>query len=120
MKNILRTLILFAIRVFGIAGARTAARQAQQPAPQSPRILLIRPDHLGDLVLTTPVLNALKTHLPNASITMMVGPWSSEVVARHPAIDRLLLCPFPGFQRAAQKPLSPYILLRNVAQQLRR
>ena len=51
---------------------------------------------------------------------MMVGPWSSEVVARHPAIDRLLLCPFPGFQRAAQKPLSPYILLRSVAQQLRR
>ena len=120
LKNILRTLILFAIRVFGIAGARLADRQAQQPAPQSPRILLIRPDHLGDLVLTTPVLNALKTHLPNASITMMVGPWSSEVVARHPAIDRLLLCPFPGFQRAAQKPLSPYILLRNVAQQLRR
>src|SRR5436305_5570146 len=120
LKNILRTLILFAIRVFGIAGARSADRQAQQPAPQSPRILLIRPDHLGDLVLTTPVLNALKTHLPNASITMMVGPWSSEVVARHPAIDRLLLCPFPGFQRAAQKPLSPYILLRNVAQQLLR
>jgi ADP-heptose:LPS heptosyltransferase len=50
---------------------------------------------------------------------MMVGPWSSEVIARHPAIDRLLLCPFPGFQRAAQKPLSPYILLRNVARQLR-
>src|SRR5947207_8219159 len=118
LKNILRTLILFAIRVFGIAGARSADRQAQQPAPQSPRILLIRPDHLGDLVLTTPVLNALKTHLPNASITMMVGPWSSEVVARHPAIDRLLLCPFPGFQRSEQQPLAPYTLLLSTAQQL--
>ena len=64
LKNILRTLILFAIRVFGIAGARAAARQAQQPTPQSPRILLIRPDHLGDLVLTTPVLHALKHTFP--------------------------------------------------------
>jgi ADP-heptose:LPS heptosyltransferase len=66
------------------------------------------------------VLDALKTHIPEAHITMMVGPWSSEVVARHPAIDRLLTCPFPGFQRAAQKPLTPYILLFSVAQQLRR
>jgi len=51
---------------------------------------------------------------------MMVGPWSSEVVARHPAIDCLLTCPFPGFQRAAQKSLAPYILLLRIAQQLRR
>jgi ADP-heptose:LPS heptosyltransferase len=120
LKHILRTLILLAIRVFGIPGVRAAARQAQLSLPQSPRILLIRPDHLGDLILTTPVLHALKSRLPNATITMMVGPWSSEVVARHPAIDRLLLCQFPGFQRATQKPLAPYILLLTVAKQLRR
>src|SRR5260370_36482967 len=70
--------------------------------------------------MTTPVLAALKQHAPGAHITMMVGPWSSEVVARHPAIDRLIICPFPGFQRAAQKPLAPYILLVSVAKQLRR
>ncbi len=120
MKQLLRTLILFAIRIIGIPGARVAAQQAQKPTPQAPRILLIRPDHLGDLVLTTPVLHALKSHLPNSTITMMVGPWSSEVVARHPAIDHLLLCPFPGFQRTPQKPLAPYKVLFSVAQQLRR
>lgn len=120
LKQLLRSLILFAIRIIGIPGARAAAKQAQKPAPQAPRILLIRPDHLGDLVLTTPVLHALKSHLPNATIIMMVGPWSSEVVARHPAIDRLLLCPFPGFQRTPQKPLAPYKVLFSVAQQLRR
>jgi len=120
LKQLLRTLILFAIRIIGIPGARVAAQQAQKPTPQAPRILLIRPDHLGDLVLTTPVLHALKSHLPNATITMMVGPWSSEVVARHPAIDHLLLCPFPGFQRTPQKPLAPYKVLFSVAQQLRR
>jgi ADP-heptose:LPS heptosyltransferase len=125
LKQLLRTLTLFAIRVIGIPGARAAAQQAlpsspPQAPPRAPRILLIRPDHLGDLVLTTPVLRALKAHIPNATITMMVGPWSSEVVARHPAIDRLLLCPFPGFQRAPQKPLAPYTLLLSTAQQLRR
>ena len=83
-------------------------------------MLLIRPDHLGDLVLTTPVLDALKTHAPDAHITMMVGPWSSEVVARHPALDRVITCPFPGFRRTAQGMFEPYVQLFRVAQQVRR
>jgi len=120
VKHFLRTLLLFLIRLIGMPGAYTAAREARQPPISQPRILLIRPDHLGDLVLTTPVLNALKEQIPDAHITMMVGPWSSEVVARHPAIDKLITCPFPGFQRAPQKLLAPYTLLFSTAKQLRR
>jgi ADP-heptose:LPS heptosyltransferase len=71
-------------------------------------------------VLTTPVLNALKTHAPDAYITMMVGSWSSEVVARHPALDRLITCPFPGFRRTTQGLFEPYVQLFRVAQQVRR
>ncbi len=120
VKQFLRTLILLAVRLLGIPGARIAAQQARKPLPTVPRILLIRPDHLGDLVLTTTVLHALRTHAPNAHITMMVGPWSSEIVARHPDIDQLITFPFPGFQRTPQKPWTPYILLLSAAQQLRR
>lgn len=123
MRNQLRTAILLLVRLLGMP-QNLVARQPHklQPAEpvRTPRILLIRPDHLGDLVLTTPVLNALKKQVPDASITMMVGPWSSEVVARHPAIDELITCRFPSFQRAAQHPLPPYTLLLNTAQQLRR
>jgi len=100
-------------------GVRTAARHAGLPLPGTARILLIRPDHLGDLLLTTPVLHALKTRVPDASITMMVGPWSSEIVARHPDIDEVITFAFPGFQRAPQKPWTPYVLLFSAAQQLR-
>ncbi len=116
MKRLLRTLILLFVRLYGISAARRATRKA---VGTPPRILLIRPDHLGDLVLTTPVLNALRQHAPNAHITMMVGAWSSEVVARHPALDQLLTCPFPGFRRAAQGSLEPYMQLFRTAQQLR-
>ncbi len=115
MKRLLRNLILLIVRLLGAPGARSAVK----PVSNTPRILLLRPDHLGDLVMTTPVFHALKQKAPGAHITMMVGPWSSEVVARHPDIDRLLTCPFPGFQRTAQKALAPYILLFNVAKQLR-
>jgi len=120
LKRLLRALILLLVRLFGAPGARTAAQSARKNPSTAPRILLIRPDHLGDLVMTTPVLAALKQHAPGAHITMMVGPWSSEVIARHPAIDRLIICPFPGFQRAAQKALAPYVLLFSIAKQLRR
>ena len=120
LKRLLRALILLLVRLFGAPRARKAAQSARKNPSTAPRLLLIRPDHLGDLVTTTPVLAALKQHVPGAHITMMVGPWSSEVVARHPAIDRLIICSFPGFQRAVQKALAPYILLFNVAKQLRR
>ena len=120
MRQLLRVLMLAFVRIIGLAGAMQAARRARVQASEAPRILLVRPDHLGDLVLTTPVFHALKTQLPNAQITLMVGPWSSEVVARHPAIDRLIPCSFPGFRRAAQNPFMPYIMLFNVAKQLRR
>ena len=115
MKRLLRNLILLIVRLLGAPGARSAVK----PVSITPRILLLRPDHLGDLVMTTPVFHALKQKAPGAHITMMVGPWSSEVVARHPDIDRLFTCPFPGFQRTAQKALAPYTLLFNVAKQLR-
>jgi len=37
----------------------------------SHRILLIRPDRLGDVLLTTPVIQALKQNFPNSSLTLM-------------------------------------------------
>jgi ADP-heptose:LPS heptosyltransferase len=72
------------------------------------------------MLLVTPILQALKERIPNAHITMMVGQWSADIVERHPALDNTITCPFPGFQRASQKPLTPYQLLFTTARQLRR
>ena len=117
MKRLLRTIILLVIRLLGAPGARKAAQSANKTF-ETPRILLVRPDHLGDLLMTTPIFHALKQQAPKAHISVMVGPWSGEVVERHPDIDHILTCPFPGFQRAAQKALTPYILLFKTAKQL--
>jgi heptosyltransferase-2/heptosyltransferase-3 len=61
--------------------------------------LYIKPDHLGDLLLATPALAALRQQLPNARVTALVGPWSQMVLQRNPDLDALLTCPFPGFDR---------------------
>src|SRR3954463_10667142 len=62
-------------------------------------VLYIKPDHLGDLLLATPALAALRQQLPNARVTALVGPWSRMVLQRNPDIDALLTCSFPGFER---------------------
>lgn len=107
------------IRLLGAPGARKATQSAKKTL-ETPRILLVRPDHLGDLILTTPVFQALKQQAPDARISVMVGPWSREVIERHTDIHSILTCPFPGFQRTAQKAMTPYILLLRTAKQLQR
>src|SRR5216110_2146125 len=120
MKRILRTTILLLIRILGARRASTSRLSTATTTDHNPRILLVRPDHLGDMLLVTPILQAIQERMPHAHITMMVGQWSADIVERHPAIDHIITCPFPGFQRASQKPLAPYQLLFATAKQLRR
>jgi lipopolysaccharide heptosyltransferase II len=83
-------------------------------------ILLIRPDHLGDLLFTTPALRALREAFPQARITGLVGPWAEAVVASNPCLDEVLLCPFPGFTRQPKRSIiEPYIVLWRYARLLR-
>lgn len=84
------------------------------------RILVIRPDHLGDVLFVTPALRALRAALPEAHIACLVGPWSAQVVSNNPHLDEVLICPFPGFARQPKKNvLEPYLLLRSHARALR-
>jgi heptosyltransferase-2 len=59
------------------------------PAPK--RILVIRLDRLGDVVLSTPVPQALREQFPHAFIALMVRPACRELVQGHPAIDEVLV-----------------------------
>ena len=94
-------------------------RSASPPVASPRRILLIRPDHLGDLLFTTPALDALRAALPGAHLTALVGPWGAPVVAGHPALDEVQVCPFPGFTRQAKgDPLAPYRTLAAEARRL--
>jgi ADP-heptose:LPS heptosyltransferase len=116
MKRLLRSLML--AFVYGLGKVRRSRQQVIEQPGSAPRILIVRPDHLGDMILVTPILHALKSALPDAQITMMVGPWSSEIVARHPAVEHVITCAFPGFQRVPQRPLDPYKLLFQTAPKL--
>jgi ADP-heptose:LPS heptosyltransferase len=59
------------------------------------RLLFVRPDHLGDVLLTLPAAALVREVLPAARVTYLVGP-AGEDVARHcPHVDEVLVAPFP-------------------------
>jgi lipopolysaccharide heptosyltransferase II len=55
------------------------------------KILVIRPDRIGDVVLSTPVLEALKLRYPNAEIHFLVRDTVVPVVEHNPFIKKLVV-----------------------------
>ncbi len=83
-------------------------------------ILLIRPDHLGDVLLTAPAILALARARPEARLMALVGPWSAGVISAYPEVEMTLTLPFPGFARHPNRPSAqPYWLAWRWARQLR-
>ena len=62
---------------------------SSHPAPG--RILVIRTDRLGDVVLSTPVLTTLREQYPESYIALMVAPFTRELVENHPALNHLMI-----------------------------
>lgn len=92
-----------------------------QKAQDRERILLIRPDHLGDVLLTLPAIRALRRARPHAELHALIGGWSADVIANFDDIDYALTLPFPGFTRQSKLNWrSPYELLIESARHLRR
>jgi ADP-heptose:LPS heptosyltransferase len=54
------------------------------------RILAVRLDNLGDVLVTTPALHAIKASLPQATLTLLASPVGAQVAALNPDIDDII------------------------------
>lgn len=61
------------------------------PDRRPPRILLVQTAFLGDVILTTPLIAALRRRLPGAELAMLVTPAAAPLIAGHPGLDRVLV-----------------------------
>ncbi|MDW8298753.1 MAG: glycosyltransferase family 9 protein [Anaerolineae bacterium] len=100
--------------------AKLPTWQARCADPKT--ILLVRPDHIGDAVLTMPAIRMLHAMQPQARLIALCGAWSAEVFAAYPEIDQVITLPFPGFARGTPKGAlwSPYLQAWRAARHLRR
>ena len=55
------------------------------------RILVVRTDRIGDLLLSTPVIQALRQNYPDAYIAAMVSPYAKEIVEGNPYLDEVII-----------------------------
>jgi heptosyltransferase-2 len=54
------------------------------------RILIIRPDRVGDVVLTTPLIREIKKKYPESFVGVLVSPATRPLLEQNPNIDVLL------------------------------
>lgn len=54
------------------------------------RILIVRTDRIGDVLLSTPVITAARSAFPNAFIAVMVSPETREIVAQNPYLNEVI------------------------------
>src|SRR5690242_6569333 len=59
------------------------------------RILAVRLDNLGDVLVTTPALHAIKTSLPGARLTLLASPVGAQVAELNPDIDDIIVYEAP-------------------------
>jgi len=55
------------------------------------RILIVRTDRLGDVLLSTPVIKAMRESCPDAYIAMMVSPYAKDIVDGNPYLDEVII-----------------------------
>ena len=64
--------------------------------------LILRPDHIGDMLLTTPFLTALRKAFPEWNITVLCGTWAFPVLENNPNYNDIVLCNYPWLARGVK------------------
>ena len=59
--------------------------------PRLERVVVIKPCCMGDLLMATPTIAALRKALPNSQIALAVGDYSRPAVANNPRVNRLIV-----------------------------
>jgi heptosyltransferase-2 len=79
------------------------------------RILVIEPWNIGDVVLATPMLRALRTRYPESEICILAQPHARDLLDRSGLVDEVIVCDLPW--TADEK---KYRVNRSVVKKMRR
>ncbi len=80
------------------------------------RILAVRLDNLGDVLVTTPAIRAIRQSLPDATITLLASRVGARVGALNPDIDDVIIYSAPWMDPWRELPLEPDREQRMIAE----
>ena len=87
-------------------------------SPRAPRVLVVKLDHVGDVILATPAIRAMQEARPHDPIDVLIAPGSRVALEGNPHIERILYYDSPRYRRArgrAPGPASTLRVIRDVA-----
>jgi ADP-heptose:LPS heptosyltransferase len=67
------------------------------------RILVVRTDRIGDVILTLPMAHVLKRQFPASRVAMLIREYTAELVALHASVDDVLFDDEGGHPLALRK-----------------
>ena len=67
--------------------------------------LIIRPEKLGDIVVSTPLFRAFKESFPDQQLHLLTDEASASVIEHDPYLDRIITLPWRGAKRSARPSL---------------
>jgi len=79
---------------------RLFSAQGSEPPQQPETIFILRNNDIGDLLVVTPLFEALKKKFPNAKLLVGIGLWNREVLIVNAHEKRCSL----GLSNPQQKP----------------
>lgn len=84
-----------------------------------PAILVIRRDNIGDLILTTPLFEALRARFPDAYLAVLVNSYNRPAIEGNPFVDAIFAYT-KGKHAEGESVLSAYLRRIKLLWQLRR
>jgi len=85
---------------------------ARMPEPK--RILLIRLEHIGDVLLTTPALRALRKRYPQAQIDVLVRDFAAPVLQGNKNVDNVIVWNAPWLSKLGTHEQNTQAIVRKL------
>ncbi len=100
-----------------LTAATRATRLLPHRAPVWPprRILLLRLERIGDLLMSAPAIAAVRTLAPQATIDLVVGSWNEHLAKLIPGIDHVETLDAPWLARGTSRRNTNHLALLHRA-----
>lgn len=110
--NIILYLLSFPFRLFDVF-------KAPAPINRPSSFLIVRLDHIGDVILSTPIYHSLKDKFSDISITVLCGSWSAEILRENPYVDSIMIIDCPWWSSIRSDGDKPINFIKRVYKTIR-
>src|SRR6478736_6871236 len=115
-----RRLVAAADGLLRVALAPRRLWRPSVPPARAGRVLLLRLERIGDLLMVLPAIADLRARLPDASVDLVVGSWNGSLAKAIPGVTRVESLDAAWLSRGAPGLSLPGLLARARAWRSRR